>query len=76
VEVFGEPWRGLGDADKAVLDRRCLRVHAHGLVAVRFVARDAMAAIGDQIWISWVPEALSSISTTLASSAVSWCPDG
>jgi hypothetical protein len=49
VEVFGEPWRGLGDADKAVLDRRGLRVHAHGLVAGRLIARDAMTAICDQI---------------------------
>jgi hypothetical protein len=39
VEVFGEPRRGLGDVDKAVLDHRGLGVHAHRLVAGRLVAR-------------------------------------
>ena len=49
VEVFGEPRCGLGDVDKAVLDHRGLRVQAHDLVAGRLVARDAMAALGDQL---------------------------
>jgi hypothetical protein len=49
VEVFGDPRRGLGDVDKAVLDYRGLSVHAHGLVAGRLVARHAMAALGDEL---------------------------
>jgi hypothetical protein len=35
--------------DKAVLDDPGLRVHAHRLLVGRLVARDAMAALGDQI---------------------------
>jgi hypothetical protein len=35
--------------DKAILDDRSLRVHAHRLLVGRLVARDAMAALGDQI---------------------------
>jgi hypothetical protein len=49
VEVFGEPRRGLGEVDKAVLDHRGLGVHAHRLVAGRLIARHAVAAVFDQI---------------------------
>src|SRR5262249_17669525 len=49
VQVFGEPRRGFGDVDKAVLDDRGLCVHPHRLLVGRLVARDAMAALGDQI---------------------------
>ena len=49
VEVFGEPWRCLGDVDKAIIDHRGLRVQTHDLVAGRLVARDAVAAVGDQL---------------------------
>src|SRR5271168_242580 len=49
VEVFGEPRRGLGDVDKAVLDHCGLSVHAHRLVAGRLVARHAVAALDDEL---------------------------
>src|SRR6516165_5341681 len=48
VEVFGEPRCTLWDVDKPVLDHRGLRVHPHDLVAVRLVAGDPVAAVGDQ----------------------------
>ena len=35
--------------DEAILDDRGLRVQAHDLVACRLVARDAVAAVGDQL---------------------------
>jgi hypothetical protein len=43
VKIFGEPRRRLGDMDKAVLDHRGLRVHAHGLVAGRLVGCKAIS---------------------------------
>src|SRR5438270_8610900 len=49
VEVFGEPGSGLGDADKAVLDQRGLRVQTHDLIGGRLVAGDTVAALGDQL---------------------------
>src|SRR5215510_7792647 len=49
MEVFGQPWRGFGDVDKAVFDYRGLRMHTHRLLVGRLVAGDAMAALGDQI---------------------------
>ena len=49
VQVFRQPRRGFGEVDKAILDDRSLRVHAHRLLVGRLVARDAMAALGDQI---------------------------
>ena len=49
VQVFGEPRRGFGDVDKAVLNDSGLRVHAHRLLVIRLVTGDAMAALGDQI---------------------------
>jgi hypothetical protein len=49
VQIFGEPWRGLWDVDKAVLDDRGLRIQAHDLVGGRQIARDAVAAISDQL---------------------------
>src|SRR6266446_7914514 len=66
LEIFGEPWCGLGDVDKAVLDHRGLRVQAHDLVAGRLITRDTMAAIGNEILDQLGARALSSISTTLA----------
>ena len=49
MQVLVEPWRGLGNVDETVLDHRGLRVHAHDLVTGRLVARDAVAALGDQL---------------------------
>ena len=49
VEVFVQPRRGLGDVDEAIVDHRGLRVQTHDLVAGRLVARDGVAAIGDQL---------------------------
>jgi len=49
VEIFGEPWRGFGDVDKTILDHAGLRVHAHRLLAGRLAARDAVAAVRDQV---------------------------
>ena len=49
MKIFGEPWGGLGNVDKAVLDHRGLRVQTHDLVAGRLVASDTVAAIGDQL---------------------------
>src|SRR5271169_1557468 len=43
-----EPWRPLGHPDKAVLDHRRLRVHAHDLVELRPVAGDGVEALADQ----------------------------
>jgi hypothetical protein len=48
----------LGEVDKAVLDHRRLRVQTHDLVACWLVARDAMAAIGDQLLDRARPRAL------------------
>jgi hypothetical protein len=49
VEVFGKARRRLGEVPEAVLDGRRLRVQTHDLVALRLVAGDAVAAIGDQL---------------------------
>src|SRR5215831_10474398 len=49
VEIFGEPWRGFRDVDKSILNQASLRVHAHCLLTGRLAARDAMAAIRDQV---------------------------
>src|SRR5205814_5404341 len=49
VEVFGEPRGVLGDANKAVLDQRGLRVQPHDLVGRRLVAGDRGAAFVDQL---------------------------
>ena len=49
VQVRVEPRRRLGNMDKALLDQRGLRVHAHDLVACRLIARDRVAAVGDQL---------------------------
>src|SRR5215467_14929772 len=63
MEVFGQPWRGFGDVDKAVFDYRGLRMHTHRLLVGRVTLWQPSAI---RSWISCVPEALSSISTTLA----------
>jgi hypothetical protein len=49
VPVVGEPGRRLWDVDKPVLNHRGLRVQPHDLLAVRLVARDAVAVLGDQL---------------------------
>jgi hypothetical protein len=59
------PWA----VDKAVLDHRGLRVHAHDFVRLWLIAGDGMQASWISSWISCVPEALSSISTTFAAKA-------
>jgi hypothetical protein len=38
----------LREADEAVLDHRCLRVHAHDLVGLRLVAGDGGETVDDQ----------------------------
>jgi len=49
MQILGEPGCGLRDIDKAILDHRCLRVHAHDLVAFRLVLGDGRASIDDQL---------------------------
>src|SRR5205814_8177396 len=46
---FGWPRGGFVNLDKAVLDNRSLCVQTQGLVAVRVVAGDTVAAIMDQL---------------------------
>src|SRR5262249_17724179 len=48
VQVFGAPSGLTGQVDKAVLDHRGLRVHAHDLVGLRLVAGDGVDAQLDQ----------------------------
>jgi hypothetical protein len=48
VQVFGEPRCTLRNGDKAVFDHRGLRVQPHDLLAVRLIAGDTVAAVGDQ----------------------------
>ena len=54
---------------KAVLDHRGLGVHAHYLVGPRLERVTACKPCSINSWISWVPDALSSINTTSASKA-------
>src|SRR5271166_219195 len=49
VDVLGEPRGLLGQMDKAVLDHRGLRMHAHDLVRLRLIAGDGMQAFLDQL---------------------------
>ena len=49
MQVLGEPGCGFGEKDKAVLDHRGLRVHAHDLVELRLIAGDGVEAVGDQL---------------------------
>src|ERR1700757_2628408 len=49
MQVFCEPRRRLWDVDKAVFDQRGLRMQPHDLLAVGLVARDTVAAIGNQL---------------------------
>ena len=67
--IFGEPRRLPGQMHKAVLDHRGLGVHAHDLVGPRLERVTACKPCSINSWISWVPDALSSINTTSASKA-------
>jgi len=49
VQVFGELRRLLWQMDKAVLDHRGLRVHAHDLVRLRLVTADGVQTLGHQL---------------------------
>src|SRR6516162_6812688 len=48
MEILGEPGRFLRNTDKAVLDHRGLRMHAHDLVDGRLIPRRTITAILDQ----------------------------
>ncbi len=52
--------------DEAVLDHRGLRIDPHDLVGLRPIAGGGVHPSSSSSWISWVPEALSSIKTTSA----------
>ena len=52
--------------DKAVIDYSGLRIKTHDLVGGRLVAGTPWQPSAISSWISWVPEALSSISTSFA----------
>ena len=47
VQVLREPRRRVRHPDKAVLDHRGLRVHAHDLVGLRLLAGDRVEALAD-----------------------------
>src|SRR5215472_7649270 len=49
MEVFGEPGRVLGNADKAVLDHRGLGMHAHDLVGGWLIPGHTITALPDQL---------------------------
>src|SRR5215472_8506642 len=49
MEVFGEPGRVLGNADKAVLDHRGLGMHAHDLVGGWLIPGHAITALPDRL---------------------------
>ena len=49
VQILRELRRIIGQVDKAILDHRGLRVHAHYFVRLRLIAGDGVEAVGDQL---------------------------
>ena len=49
VQILGEPRCRLRNMDEAIFDHRGLCVQPHDLIALRLIARDAMAAFDDQL---------------------------
>ena len=62
---MGQPRRLLGNVDEAILDGR-LRMQANGLVAFWNIPRHGIHSVGDEVLDQLVPDAWSSIRTTLA----------